>query len=102
MGFLLNKMHVNFLELYHSLTGILGYAKLECQLAFQVVNHNIKYSFMQNEKTDLCVKVHITPAKTIAINEQQFKQSNYNTSHSIKSKLVFNLGKYRNVVGWGL
>ena len=81
---------------------ILGYAKLECQLAFQVVNHNIKYSFMQNEKTDLCVKVHITPAKTIAINEQQFKQSNYNTSHSIKSKLVFNLGKYRNVIGWGL
>ena len=56
---------------------------------------------MQNEKTDLCVKVHITPAKTIAINEQQFKQSNYNTSHSIKSKLVFNLGKYRNVIGWG-
>ena len=57
---------------------------------------------MQNEKTDLCVKVHITPAKTIAINEQQFEQSNYNTSHSIKSKLVFNLGKYRNVIGWGL
>ena len=56
---------------------------------------------MQNEKTDLCVKVHITPAKTIAINEQQFKQSNYNTSHSIKSKLVFNLGKYRNVIGCG-